>query len=247
MGARLSASLEDAGASIPKVHRSNRARPGELLYYLFQNLRRFQLRLMASCSSPAFCPQQAKLTYATRLPAKLLGAVLLLFFAHAASGQSKLVPGIEVFGGYSHLTFDSGSLGFGKWTQMNGFDAGISIPHIIKGLGVAVDASGDYATALEQYNYAVGPQYKWEFSHFRFIAHVMYGRSQTRIRQPGSTFVEPSDRQRSLLFGGELDLPLKGRISWRAVQGDYVVTSAFGNNFSNIRLSTGLIYRFGKP
>ena len=173
-------------------------------------------------------------------------ALAVLFLSSLASAQSKLVPGIEVFGGYSHLSFPSSGLGFSNWTQMNGWDVALTIPHIYQGLGITADASGDYSTALEQYNYMIGPQYKWEFSRFRFIAHGLYGRAQTRVRQPGSTFIEPSDRQRVVAFGGEVDVPISGRFSVRAVQADYLAASAFGSNRNSFRFSTGLIYKFGK-
>jgi hypothetical protein len=173
-------------------------------------------------------------------------ALVLLAFSSLASAQSKLIPGIEVFGGYSHLSFPSSGLGFSNWTQMNGWDAALTIPHIFRGMGITADASGDYSTALEQYNYFIGPQYKWEFNRFRFIAHGLYGRAQTRLRQPGSTFVEPSDRQRALAFGGEVDVPISDRFSVRAVQADYLAASAFGSNRNSFRFSTGLIYKFGK-
>jgi hypothetical protein len=174
----------------------------------------------------------------------VVSAILLL--SGVAGAQSKLLPGIEVFGGYSHLSFQSGGLGFRKWTQTSGWDAAISIPQIYKGLGITLDGSGDYATPLAQYNYLVGPQYKWEFSRFRFIAHGLYGRAQTRILHAGSTFIEASDRRRALAFGGEVDFPLGNRFSIRLVQADYLVTSAFGGTQDNLRLSTGLIVRFGK-
>jgi len=161
-----------------------------------------------------------------------------------AAAQSRFVPGWEVFGGYSHLSFQSGDLGLGKWTQMNGGEFALTIPHIVQGLGVTADASAHYATALAQYNYAIGPQYKFEFSRFRVIVHGMYGRAQTRLRQPGSTFVEPSDRHRSLIFGGELDYPIGERLMWRVLQGDLVSTAAFGSTQQSIRVSTGLVYRF---
>lgn len=173
-------------------------------------------------------------------------ALLVFLLSSFAAAQKSLIPGIEVFGGYSHLSFPSGGLGFESWTQMNGFEAAVTIPHIYKGMGITFDGSANYATTLEQYNYFVGPQYKWEFNKFTFIAHGLYGRAQTRIREPGSTFVEPSDRQRALAFGGEVDVPISDRFSIRAVQADYIFASAFGSTRNSFRISTGLIYRFGK-
>jgi hypothetical protein len=172
-------------------------------------------------------------------------ALIIFLLSSAAKAQSRL-PGIEVFGGYSHLSLSSSGLGFENRTQMNGFDVAVTLPHIYQGLGITADASGNYSTTLEQYNYFIGPQYKWEFSRFNFIAHVLYGRAQTRVRQPGSTFTEPSDRQRSIALGGEVDVPISDRFSVRAVQADYLAASAFGSNRNSFRISTGLIFRFGK-
>jgi hypothetical protein len=202
-------------------------------------------KLMAN-RRPASHPARPLANKFSVLKCAITLALASLVLAGIANAQSKLLPGIEVYGGYSHLTMPTGDLGLGSWTQMNGFAGSITIPHIVKGLGVTVDGSGNYATALKQYNYAVGAQYKWEFSRFNFIAHGLYGRSQTRLLHAGSTFLEPSDRQRAILFGGELDVPVTSRISWRAVQGDYVITSAFGSSMKSLRASTGLVYRFGK-
>lgn len=171
-------------------------------------------------------------------------AVLLL--CGIAGAQSKFIPTIEVFGGYSHLSLQTGDLGLGNWKQMNGFDVAVTIPHIVKGLGATVDGSGNYTTTIKQYNYFVGPQYKWDLGRFNLIAHGLYGRSQTRLEHPGSTFLAPSDRERSIALGGEIDLPFANKFEWRIVQGDYLITSAFGNSERNVRLSTGLIFRFGK-
>jgi hypothetical protein len=174
-------------------------------------------------------------------------SLALLAFCSVASAQTKsLLPGVEVFGGYSHLSFSSKGLGFANWTEMNGWNVAITLPHIYKDFGITADASGGYAPAVEQFVYMIGPQYKWEFSRFRFVAHGLYGRAQTRLLQPGSTFTGPSDRQRALAFGGELDIPISDRISIRAVQADYLVTKAFGGDRNNVRISTGLIFRFGK-
>lgn len=170
----------------------------------------------------------------------------LLLLCGIAGAQSKLVPTIEVFGGYSHLSLQTGSFGVGSWKEMNGFDFAVTVPHIVKGLGATVDGSGNYATTFKQYNYFVGPQYKWDLGRFNLIAHGLYGKSQTRLENPGSTFLAPSDKERSIAIGGEVDLPVANKVFWRILQGDVLITSAFGSSQRNVRLSTGLIYRFGK-
>jgi hypothetical protein len=196
---------------------------------------------------PPFSTQSRSVSAVTYFVKKFAICILgLAFVPGMASAQSKWVPGIEIFGGYSHLTFPSGFLGFGDRTQMNGWHAAVTIPHIVKGLGITGEGSGDYATSLEQFTYAAGPQYKWEVGPFDIIGHGLYGAAQTRIRNAGSTFVEASDRHHALVFGGEVDYPFSSRFSVRIVQADAVVTNAFGNRQTNIRLSTGLIYRFGK-
>jgi hypothetical protein len=193
-------------------------------------------------------PIQTRTAVVNRCPALRVPLVVLatFIFCGIAGAQSKLIPGIEVFGGYSHLSFQSGALGLDNRTQMNGWDFALSIPHIYQGLGITGDVSGEYASTLEQYTYAVGPQYKWEFDHFRVIAHGLYGKAQTRVREAGSTFTEPSDRQKTFIIGGEFDLPLGKSIWVRAVQADYLRTSAFGGTQNNFRVATGLIYAFGK-
>lgn len=200
---------------------------------------------MANCP-PCANTKPAVLRRLSVLKTALFCALVTLLLSCLASAQSKLLPGIEVFGGYSHLSFQSGNFGFGNWTQMNGFDASVTL-HIVKGLGLTLDGSGHYSTPLEQFSYAIGPEYKlWEFSRFQFIAHGLYGRAQTRIRDVGTTFTEPSDRHRALIFGGEVQIPITSRISFRAIQADAVITTAFGSTQDNLRLATGITYSFGK-
>jgi hypothetical protein len=214
---------------------------------LVQNLRRLGLKLMA-CQP---CPPGNKLLPFARCCRRAIPIFFLL--SGLAGAQSKLLPNVDVFGGYSHMALQSGGLGLGDFTQMNGFEVSVAVPHIVKSLGVMADASGHYSSGLEQYNWAIGPTYKLEFTRFRVIAHALYGKAQTRFRDPGSTFIEPSDRQRSLIFGVELDYPIGKRLNWRVgdklmwrIQGDWVYTTAFNETLYNIRASTGLVYRFGK-
>jgi hypothetical protein len=92
----------------------------------------------------------------------------------------------------------------------------------------------------------IGPQYTYEWKGIRFYGHGLFGKARDRLRQPGTTQLEPSHLGKAVAFGGGVDLPLKGRFSVRPIQADYLITSEFGSTQHNLRLSTGLVYRFGK-
>jgi hypothetical protein len=48
----------------------------------------------------------------------------------------------------------------------------------------------------------------------------------------------------SMAIGGGMDYEVKQGISWRIIQGDYLLTRFFGETQNNGRLSTGVIFRF---
>jgi hypothetical protein len=170
-----------------------------------------------------------------------------VFFCPQVSAQGKLkLPAIDVFGGYSYLRFDAKTLGFADQLNMNGANVSVALPDLYQGLGAAIDISGHYTGQMEEFNFMIGPQYTYEWKGMRLYGHGLFGKARARLRQPGTTLVEPSHLGSAVAFGGGLDLPLKGRFSVRAIQADYLITSEFGNSQHNVRLSTGLIYRFGK-
>jgi hypothetical protein len=171
----------------------------------------------------------------------LLGA----FSLHATAQGFLKLPTVEVFGGYSYLRYQSKTLGFADQLNMNGWAAGLSI-HIYGGLGITGEASGHYAKDLEEYNFMAGAQYSTEWRSFRLTGHGLFGRARTRLTNPGNTFFGPSDLSRAWSGGGEVDVPLGPKSWFRILEADYLTTSAFGQTQHNLRLSTGLIYSFGK-
>lgn len=177
---------------------------------------------------------------------KKAAVVLLLAGCPFASAQTKVPVAAEVWGGYSYLRFESTQFGFTDKLNMNGFDLGGSLPNLYEGLGVAIDISGNYAGSLEAYNFVIGPQYSYSWHGMRFYGHTLFGKARVRLRTPGTTNLEPSDLHKAVALGGGVDLPLGDRLSFRALQADYVITDAFGSTQHNVRLSTGLIFRFGK-
>jgi hypothetical protein len=174
-------------------------------------------------------------------------SIFCAFVCPAASAQTKSrLPAIDVFGGYSYLRFESTTLGFANQSQLNGANISIALPDLYQGLGVAVDVSGHYSREMEEFNFMIGPQYTYQWKGMRLYGHGLFGKARDRLRQPGTTQLEPSFLSYAVAFGGGVDFPLKGRFSVRAVQADYLLTSEFNTKQNNIRLSTGLVYRFGK-
>jgi hypothetical protein len=163
----------------------------------------------------------------------------------AAQSKSKL-PAIDVFGGYSYLRFNAKTLGFADQLNLNGANIEVALPDLYEGLGVVVDASGHFQTQMEEFNFMIGPQYTYEWKGMKLYGHGLFGKARDRLRQPGTTQLEPSFLSKAIAFGGGVDIPVKGRFSVRAIQADYLITKEFGVSQHNIRLSTGLVYRFGK-
>ena len=163
------------------------------------------------------------------------------------SAQTKLkLPAVEVFGGYSYLRFESTQLGFANRLNLNGADVEVSLPDLYEGLGIAADISAHYAQEMEEFNFLIGPQYSYNWKGLRFTGHTLFGRSRDRLRQPGTTQLEPSNLGRGVALGGSLDFALSDRLSVRPIQADYLITNFFGSTQHNLRISTGLIFKFGK-
>ena len=183
-------------------------------------------------------------------PIQKKAAVLLfaacIFCPFASAQKSSKLPAIEVFGGYSYLRFESTTLGFSDRLSLNGANLGVSLPDLYEGFGIAADVSGHYTREMEEFNFLIGPQYSFQWKGIRLYGHGLFGKARDRLRQPGTTQLEPSHLGRAVALGGGLDFPLTGRFSVRAVQADYLITSEFGSTQHNIRLSTGLVCRFGK-
>jgi hypothetical protein len=184
--------------------------------------------------------------FPTQRTAAVLAFIALTICPFASAQKFLKLPTVDVFAGYSYLSFDSKPLGFSDRANLNGWNAEIAIPHVYKGLGAVVDASAGYNHELSAYNFLIGPQYSFDVKNFRIVAHGMYGRSRDRLGITGTNEFEPSNLARDIALGGAVDLPIGGKLSWRVLQGDYLVTSNFGGTQHNIRLSTGVVIRFGK-
>jgi hypothetical protein len=158
----------------------------------------------------------------------LLGVLFLASLPAAAQDK------VEVFGGYSYMRFRPGND-----LNLNGWEA--SAQYKFKDwLGGVADFDGHYGSpsgiGTSVHTFLFGPQVSLP-SRVSPFAHVLLG---------GAHFSAAgfSDTSFSMAIGGGMDAEIKQGISWRIIQGDYLLTRFASQTQNNGRISTGVIFRF---
>jgi hypothetical protein len=173
-------------------------------------------------------------------------AFTLCIAAPLASGQRAFkTPEIDVFGGYSYLRLDGTPLGFRGSSNLNGGNLEVAVP-VYHDFGIVADFSGHYSSDLQEYNFLIGGQYKFEVKGVHLFGHALGGKARTRLGNIGVSRIEPSSLGGAAMFGGGIEFPWKEKILLRPIQADYLINGAFGDRFNNVRISTGLVFVFGK-
>jgi hypothetical protein len=173
--------------------------------------------------------------------------VVVAFLSSWASAQSFLKkPTVELFAGYSLLRYDAVPLGFSSPLNLNGGNLEVLLPDIYRGWGVTFDFSGHHSNEMEEFNFLLGPQYRFELKGMRFYGHGLWGRARDRLLHTGASQLEASTVGYAVALGGGLDVPWGNRFAIRPIQADYLISSAFGENRHSFRYSAGLVIRFGK-
>ena len=184
-------------------------------------------------------------------------------------------PRTELFLGYSYLratpTYASGN----RLVDLNGGDASIAF-NFTRSFGLVTDFGGfaDSQLALagpganpvgtsdskgSAYTFLFGPKFSYR-RHDRFVpfAQVLAGGiyvSPVTLNGCSGTACIPLPAQTSfaLTAGGGLDLKVQKHLALRLVQGEYLMTrlddttTGLSRSQNDIRLSAGLVFRFGGP
>jgi hypothetical protein len=164
--------------------------------------------------------------------------VLILFFSVAAAAQQ--TPRFEVFGGYSHLFTDLNDSNF----NMDGFHFSAA-ENLNKWLGGVADFSSDYGKQaglnINTQSVMYGPRVSArQFGAVVPSVHALFGVTRGSA---GFLGISKADTHFSMGFGGELDIKINKYVSYRVVQGDYIVTHFLNLRQDNVRVSTGLVFR----
>jgi hypothetical protein len=167
----------------------------------------------------------------------------LIIFSVSMSAQDRgsgpfggLLPNGNVYAGYSYGQLTDVS---NKQTYTKGFEGSLEVFPFSRLLhvGLVLDGSGYYRSGITQYVAVAGPRISGVYGKWRPFAHAMGG-----IRHVNSDgfIYNPF----AIDFGGGADykLPFKN-FSWR-LQGDYLYGHYSAVRQTDVRVSTGIVWRF---
>lgn len=167
----------------------------------------------------------------------ILSAALLLL---ALPLLAQDTPRIAVAGGYSYMRFDSRTLGFADYTNLQGGNGSFTY-NFAPYFGVTMDVGGDFGSHLQVAGWMAGPQIYYRLWGADLFGHALFGQSQTHV-DIGTPITSAG---RAVAGGGGVDFRISDRFSIRAIQADYIATQTFNASQKNLRLSTGLVFRWG--
>ncbi|MGA9884137.1 MAG: hypothetical protein WBQ34_10500 [Candidatus Acidiferrales bacterium] len=159
----------------------------------------------------------------------LLAGVLLLFSV-SARAQDRA----QVFGGYSYMHIgDDPSLNTNGWEFSGQYN-------FSEWLGGVADFDGHYGTSQgfnrNTHAFLFGPQISWPARVSPF-AHLLIGGAHTNWGGATSTSF-------AMALGAGIDSRVFPGVDWRIIQMDYIPTYFFGHTQNNVRVSTGIVFRF---
>jgi hypothetical protein len=183
-------------------------------------------------------------------------ALAALFLLGSASAQN--IPPIDVFGGYSYLSFDfPANPSSGTTSQrlaLNGYDFSVSV-RLLHQLAVEADISGHSLNDCDNttfnctdFSYMFGPRFNLRDRSRRItgFVHALVGRDNGTLSYNGSSLTDTSI---AFAGGAGVDYWFFRHIGVQLGPVDYMYTRHL-NDFglpsqNNIRISAGVVFRFG--
>lgn len=182
-----------------------------------------------------------------------IAAILFALFSFASPALAQIPTSGNVFFGYSY--YDTNFSNMGR-ANLNGWEGSLE-GKVFPGVGIVADFSGHYGSQkftppsnpcpiggpcpsgynIHVYEGMFGPRFSASLGKFRPFAELEFGFGHASINGV------VSDTSFATAAGGGLDYRIIRPIAWR-FQGDYVSTHLLGLHQNNIRLSTGIVFRF---
>src|SRR5512140_1626927 len=164
-------------------------------------------------------------------------ACLVVLLACVCVAQvSAQTPKFDFFGGYSFVHSDPNGLESGN---AHGWEASLNY-NWNSWLGLKADFDGHYCCDQTMHNFLFGPQISLGHGKLAPYVHGLVGASH------GTSTGGFSDTVLGFALGGGVDWKVRSSWSWRVVQVDYLGTRYGDETQNNVRLSTGLVWHWGK-
>jgi len=166
----------------------------------------------------------------------ILGSLVLGMSASIGRAQSAPDSRVDVFAGYSYLNIDLN--GVYNRQSLNGWEAAATF-NLTKVFGAEGDVSGYYKGnflffgGAHDYVILGGPRINYR----RFYVHALFGADAFTIGPDEDTGFASA-------FGGGVELPIRGKLSFRA-GADYLLTHHVITQ-NDLRASVGFTYHFGR-
>ena len=162
--------------------------------------------------------------------------------------QAQETRGMEVSGQYMYVRINPGQGAPSSSCQGAGGTFGVNVN---RWLGVIADVGGCKVTGLptgtssHEINYLFGPRLAYHNSgRLTPYAQVLFGGERLTASVTG--FPSTSTNSFAMTFGGGADFQVSRHLAFRAIQVEYLYTHFGGTRQNNMRLQSGLVYRFGR-
>jgi opacity protein-like surface antigen len=175
--------------------------------------------------------------------------ILFGFALFATSiAQAQETRGMEVSGQYQYVRISPGQGAPSVNCQGAGgtFAANVnSWLGIVGDLGFCKVTGMAAGTSSHEINYLFGPRLAYHnYGRVTPYAQVLFGGE--RLTASATGFPSASSNAFAMTFGGGADFKVTRHLAFRAIQLEYLYTHFGGAKQNNLRLQSGLVYRFGK-
>jgi len=189
---------------------------------------------------------------------KLLTLSSVLFLLTVVSAP-KAYSQIELFGGYSHLGLHNAPSNIGP--SSNGWAGGAYL-HLLGPWGVEADFSNHYGITpqqpsnggtyyVPQFTALYGPRFTLPLPRIHPFVHALVGTVHGTAEVPSSTFplgapMLVTENAVGMALGGGINVRATRHIWLRLIQVDYLRSQFTNNTQNDMRISAGIVFRFGQ-
>ena len=171
-----------------------------------------------------------------------------LFLMGAAGVRAQEAGGVEVSGNYQYVRFNPGSGASGINCQggSGSFGAYLTSRVGITGEFGACRVTGlTSGTSAHEMDYLFGPRLYFP-THGRVFPFVQALFGGERFSAGVTGVGSGSTNAFAVTAGGGADITLTRHVSFRAIQVEYLYTHFGGASQNNLRLQSGIVWRFGR-